>query len=147
MTRVFDIHGNEVFRRPGRIVEFHNEIHILEVAMCSRTTFNDYYGNAKFETVQRFSSDSDIIKMTIDLGSYLFLGKIKEQKPIKFKRSMNSWINKNKIAFRNPNDYENIQLVQKGNNNMSLMLAWDRDKEDGVLYIGYWNGGYVEDQK
>lgn len=77
-----------------------------------------------------------------------------KKKPIEFKRLLGS-----SLVFFNsrgvPSDYENIILIARQYNYseeklkqnpdyLDLMFAFDEERDNGVLYLGYFNDGTVE---
>jgi hypothetical protein len=68
----------------------------------------------------------------------------KKGKPIEFVKfmCMSTFVSSNTP----PSKYDNIELICKGynNQNQDLIYAYDSDRNDGILYLGHWNDGYVE---
>ncbi len=68
---------------------------------------------------------------------------IKPLKPIEFVEVFNR--GKNEKASACPSDYLNIELVCNNyDNNMSILYAYNDNRNYGCLYLGYFNDGIVE---
>jgi len=67
-----------------------------------------------------------------------------ERKPIQFKKSITTRGIYEDASIK-PNEFANIDLLVKDyfEANQDLMFAYNC-KEYGVLYLGYWNDGFVE---
>ena len=42
-----------------------------------------------------------------------------------------------------PKDWMNIELIQNGPKH-DIMFAYNKDRSDGLIYLGHWNDGVVE---
>jgi hypothetical protein len=68
----------------------------------------------------------------------------KELKPIHFVKYLsmdNSFIN----SFNTPDLYANVELICRNynHNKHDLMFAFNENRSEGVLYLGYFNDGIV----
>lgn len=69
--------------------------------------------------------------------------KEKQLKKIKFEKFLDEFFKKNKPISK-PNYFKVIELLVKNYSySQDLMLAYDDDRTDGILYIGQWNDGVV----
>lgn len=71
---------------------------------------------------------------------------IEENKPIEFIKFLgNNWNFRDSMT--KPRNYKNIELVVRDyvmdTLTYDIMFAYDKDRNEGCLYIGYWNGGVV----
>lgn len=69
-------------------------------------------------------------------------------KPIEFVKHVS--ITKSELGVNDyetePKDWLNIELVSKSNNKKyyDIMFAYDDDRSDGTIYLGYFNDGVIE---
>jgi hypothetical protein len=67
-----------------------------------------------------------------------------EKKPIEFKKFFDRDL-ATVAANTPPNRYMNVELITlKYTDNWDLMFAYDGNRNDGILYLGHWNDGFVE---
>lgn len=43
-----------------------------------------------------------------------------------------------------PKNWENVSLLCERDLGLDLMFAWGDDPNDGCVYLGHWNDGFVE---
>lgn len=71
----------------------------------------------------------------------------KELKKIEFVRCLyNTCDEVKKCCVVEPNKYKNIELIVKkheDNHTLDIMLAYDKDRDNGILYFGHFNDGVV----
>lgn len=70
-----------------------------------------------------------------------------EGKPIEFLKCLNTGCKWEAVAIK-PNEFDFIQLVQKGRNEGNdLMFAWDNHDDEPTIYRGNWNDGFVKGEE
>ncbi len=64
-------------------------------------------------------------------------------KPIEFIKYMTRDGKLTKASYK-PNDWINVQLLRKGQQDYDLIIAWDEEDKEVFVYLGNWNEGVVE---
>lgn len=68
----------------------------------------------------------------------------KPLKPIEFVKSINADISFSNAVI-NPASWDNIELICKDySSGYDLMFAYNKDRNEGILYFGHFNDGVVE---
>ena len=69
------------------------------------------------------------------------------KKPIKFVWGLNTGHQDNRFfeAVILPKECDNIELISKAidSESFDIMFAYHYDRNSGVIYLGYWNDGFV----
>lgn len=74
----------------------------------------------------------------------------KKLKPIEFVKKTTGHLKESKLLKADwpPSSYANIELISKSldPNFYDTMFAYNRSREAGMIYYGYWNDGVVEEK-
>lgn len=72
--------------------------------------------------------------------------KKEKKKPIEFDSVLGGDGNMTDLINPDAGVWKYIELISKSytKDKRDLMYAYDSDRNDGVLYLGYWNDGVVE---
>lgn len=71
----------------------------------------------------------------------------KASKPLKPIQLCKKWANESSISntMNKAGEHSNIELICKNYfQDYDLIFCYDKERSDGIIYIGHWNDGVVE---